>query len=127
MEEVKQRLVLAADTCVKAYDKWSADQKSISGRESLQEAIHELRKVASRLEIELAISERDQMTQKPIAIPPHRASRGKGNGDQSMDDNVGNSAFDEDDMPQQKPAMRRRLGGSGPRRPGGGSGNGGQE
>lgn len=121
MEEVKQRLVLAADTCVKAYDKWSTDQKSPAGRESLQDAIHELRKVASRLEIDLAISERDQMAQKPIAIPPHRASRGKGNGDQSMDDNVGNSAFDEDGpMPQQKPAMRRRLGGQGPRRPGGG-------
>jgi hypothetical protein len=131
MEDVKQRLVLASETCVKAYEKWSDDQKSSASRESLQDAIHELRKVASRLEIELAISERDQNAQKPLAIPPHRASRGKHNGDTGADDNVGNSAFDDDDggpAPQQKPQLRRRLGGGsgGPRR-GGPGGQGGQD
>jgi hypothetical protein len=53
--------------------------------------------VASRLEIDLAISERDQMAQKPIPIPSHRDSRGGKNrggaqgGYQDIDDNAGNS------------------------------------
>lgn len=129
MSEIKARLVTASEGCVNAYEKWSGDHKSSGSREALQEAIHELRKVASRLEIELAISERDQMAQKPIAIPPHRASRGKGNGD-GADESLGNSAYDEDDFApgnapsgnsgnSPKSSMRRRLGSSsgGPRRP----------
>ncbi|MCD8498279.1 MAG: hypothetical protein LRZ85_09580 [Alphaproteobacteria bacterium] len=125
MDDIKQRLVQASDVCVKAFEKWSSDQKSSSVRETLQEAIHELRKVASRLEIELAISERDQNAAKPIPIPPHRAARGKGGNNDMGDDNIGNSASDDDGpAPQQKSsggAMRRRLGsGSGPRKSGGG-------
>lgn len=116
MDEIKQRLIQSSDSCVKAFEKWAADQKSGAARETLQDAIHELRKVASRLEIELAISERDQNAAKPIPIPPHRAARGgKGGASSDMgDDNFGNSADDEgrgESSPQQKPAMRRRLGG----------------
>lgn len=134
MDEIKQRLVQASDACVKAFEKWSSDQKNGGARETLQDTIHELRKVASRLEIELAISERDQNAAKPIPIPPHRAARGKGgaHADAGMDDNFGNSAFDDDEdggpAPQQKPAMRRRLSASGggmsggPRKPHGGGG-----
>lgn len=77
-DEIKERLQKSSETCVQSYEAWRKDEKSLPARESLQEAIHELRKVASRLEIELAISERDQMAQKPIPIPPHRnANKGR--------------------------------------------------
>lgn len=75
MEETQQRLKDAAEACIKAYDAWGGSKKNAEARERLQEALHELRKVAARLEIEMASSERDEMTQRPIAVPPHRASR----------------------------------------------------
>lgn len=96
--EVKERLKTTSEACLKCYDAWDGNDKDVKAREALQEAIHELRKVASRLEIELAISERDQMTQKPIPIPPHRDSRGGKNrgganrgGNDDADDNSGNN------------------------------------
>jgi len=57
---------------------FGTDKTKVETRESLLEAVHELRKVAARMEIEIAVSERDQMTQKPIPIPPHRSSRKRG-------------------------------------------------
>ncbi|MEZ5919233.1 MAG: hypothetical protein R3D66_04815 [Alphaproteobacteria bacterium] len=78
MDEIEKRLRDAADRCIESYEVWSKKQKDAAARETLQEAIHELRKVSSRLEIELAASERQEMTQKPIPIPPHRDSRGRG-------------------------------------------------
>lgn len=101
--EIKERLKTTSEACLKCYEAWDGNDKDIKAREALQDAIHELRKVASRLEIELAISERDQMAQKPIPIPPHRDSRGgknRGNnnnkggnkGSQNdQDDNAGNA------------------------------------
>lgn len=75
MEETQQRLKDASEACIKAYEAWGGSKKNAEAREALQEAVHELRKVAARLEIEVASSERDEMTQRPIAVPPHRASR----------------------------------------------------
>jgi hypothetical protein len=75
MEETQTRLKSAAEACITAYDVWGNSKKNAEARERLQEAVHELRKVAARLEIEMASSERDEMTQRPIAVPPHRASR----------------------------------------------------
>lgn len=75
MEETQKRLKDAAEACIKAYEIWGASKKNAEAREQLQEAVHELRKVAARLEIEMASSERDEMTQRPLAVPPHRASR----------------------------------------------------
>lgn len=75
MEETQQRLKDSAEACIKAYGIWGASKKNAEAREQLQEAVHELRKVAARLEIEMASSERDEMTQRPLAVPPHRASR----------------------------------------------------
>lgn len=76
-DEIKDRLKDSADKCMKSYEAWSADKKSANTRETLQEAVHELRKVASRLEIELALSERDQAAQKQIPIPHHRDAKGR--------------------------------------------------
>lgn len=88
MEEIDKRLSETSTACLTAYEAWNKDKKDGKAREALQESVHELRKVASRLEIEVAVSERDEMTQKPIPIPPHRDSHSKGRDN----DNRGNRA-----------------------------------
>ena len=72
MDEVKERLEKTGAECLKAYEAWCGNKKDREAREAIHEAVHELRKVASRIEIELAVSERNEMTQRPIPIPPHR-------------------------------------------------------
>ena len=96
MDKIDDRLRDASARCVKAYEAWKDNQKDVSAREELRESIHELRKVSSRLEIDMAVSEREEMSQKPIPIPSHRSSRGKGKDggrgkSKQDDDNVGNS------------------------------------
>ncbi len=93
MDEIEQRLRTATDATIGSYDAWRKNPKEGGTRESLMEAVHELRKVAARLEIEVAVSERDEMTAKPIPIPPHRSSR-KPYGDSPTEDNIGNNAAD---------------------------------
>lgn len=93
MENIETRLKETSDTCLKTFKAWNDNKKSADNREQLQDAIHELRKVASRLEIELAISERDQNAQKPLPIPPHRDARKKSSdkdNDQNGNDDIGN-------------------------------------
>ena len=72
---VTDRLKETSANCIKSYDAWMKDMKDPSIREELQAHIHELRKVASRLEIDIAMSERDQMRSKRIPIPPHRSAK----------------------------------------------------
>lgn len=87
MDDIKQRLKDASEACVAAYDAWRAKAGDHSLREALQEAVHELRKVGARLEIELAVSDRKQQGNEPIPIPSHRAARrGPGEGDMAEDD-----------------------------------------
>lgn len=74
MDEIKERLSESSSACLKAYEAWRKNS-SDETREALQECIHELRKISSRLEIEIAMNERDRMASKPIPIPPHRASK----------------------------------------------------
>jgi hypothetical protein len=76
-DEIKQRLQSSAEKCVSAYEGWSKDKKSSQARETLQEAVHELRKVASRLEIELVSSERSSTPQKPMKAPSHSSAKGR--------------------------------------------------
>lgn len=96
MDEIKERLSETADACIKSYEAWR-EKKDDSARETLQDAVHELRKVAARLEIEIAVSERDEMTSRPIPIPPHRAARAqharnRKNNQNDSDDGIGNQA-----------------------------------
>lgn len=82
MDDIGQRLRDSSDQCMVSYATWSKAKRDTAAREALLEAVHELRKVAARLEIEIAASERDEMTQRPLAIPPHRSSKrrpGEGN------------------------------------------------
>lgn len=133
MEDIQQRLRATADTCIKCYESWVKNKKDGGVRETLMEAVHELRKVAARLEIEIAVNERDEMASRPIPIPPHRASRKPG-GDMP-DDNIGNEMPADDQQPQSFGGGSQGGGGSGPshrdrlrRRPhrsGGGQGGGG--
>jgi hypothetical protein len=89
MDEIEKRLRDVTEGCLKALQAWHAAKKNAESREDLQDAIHELRKVAARLEIDIAVSERDEMASRPIPIPPHRATRGGGRKDED-DDNAGN-------------------------------------
>ena len=90
MSEIKERLSNATADCLAKYDTWHADQSERKGREELLDALHELRKAAARLEIEMAISERDQMASNPIPIPAHRSSKRQHGG--GKDGNRDNSA-----------------------------------
>ena len=110
-EDIRDRLKNASEECLKCYEAWSGNDKDDKIRESLQDAIHELRKVSSRLEIELAISERDQMTQKPIPIPPHRDAKKrihKGNHNSDDNDNRGNSNQGDNSGASSGPAVERK-------------------
>lgn len=127
MDEIEKRLRESADACFASYETWRKDQKNTDARETLQEAIHELRKVASRLEIELAISERNEMAQRPIPIPPHRDARTRG-GEGEGEDRQPQHFSDNENIGQghgggqnKGAAMRRRM----HRRPEGGGGGGG--
>lgn len=117
MDEIEQRLRASTDACIKSYESWRAKEKDGAAREALMEAVHELRKVASRLEIEMAVSERNEMAGKPLPIPPHRSSRrprNPGEANDDMDDNAGNvdPSSQQNDVARNRAAMNR-----GPRRP----------
>lgn len=125
MDEVEKRLREVSDTCVKAYLEWHHKKKDAESREALQDAIHELRKVSARLEIEIAVSERDEMQSRPIPIPPHRATRKGGQEDEDSGDTPGNFAEGERDnnmrsgggVPRQVLRRRSQHGGGRPQGP----------
>ncbi|MCI5060296.1 MAG: hypothetical protein MRY79_04405 [Alphaproteobacteria bacterium] len=94
MDDVKKRLEESTANCIKSYEAWSAKQTDLKARETLQEAVHELRKVASRLEIEMVVSERKKSANEPLPIPPHRSSsKGSGATESILPDN-GNTSSD---------------------------------
>ncbi|HPF78467.1 MAG TPA: hypothetical protein PLF01_04145 [Alphaproteobacteria bacterium] len=74
MTDIKDRLRDTVEKCLKTYEVWDGQKNDADARQNLQEAIHEIRKVVSRLEIEIAMSERDKNSGKPLPIPPHRSS-----------------------------------------------------
>ncbi len=87
MDDIKKRLKDTTDACHKCYEAWDS-KKETATREALQDSIHEVRKVASRLEIEIAINERESMSEKPLPIPSHRSnSKSKGSVESILPDN----------------------------------------
>jgi ElaB/YqjD/DUF883 family membrane-anchored ribosome-binding protein len=107
MSEIKQRLQETAENCLKQYEAWDAKKSDSETRENLQEAIHDLRKVASRLEIEIAISERENISSKPIAIPQHRSqSKAKGAVESILPENTNTSG--DSGKSDQKPRRRQQ-------------------
>jgi hypothetical protein len=71
-QDTKTRFEATSKDCYDAYVSWCANQKDKEARAVLNEAIHELRKVVSRFEIELAVSERNDSRKKPLSAPKHR-------------------------------------------------------
>lgn len=102
-DEIKQRLQDSTEKCMKAYEAWNGNKKDADKREALQEAVHELRKVASRLEIEVAVSERGDGSQKPIPIPHHRDARGR-----HQKAEAGNEADPAAEKPKKKAAPKKK-------------------
>lgn len=111
MEEIEKRLRESTDAFIKSFENWVAKSKNHESRETLMEAMHEVRKVVSRVEIEIAISERDRLGSRPIPIPSHRSQR-RSNANDGMGD------MDEADFNAADDADGQAEGGapSGPRR-----------
>lgn len=76
---IEERLRETSAVCLDAFISWEKDKKNVTASKVLHAAVHELRKVASRLEIELAASERDNGKQKQIKPPVHKTSNPEGN------------------------------------------------
>ncbi len=116
MDDTLGRLRTSSDDCMKTYEAWLEDKKDGKNRESLQDAIHELRKVASRLEIDVAVSERQNQTQKPIPIPAHRSTNvNKGDGNTNILDgrggnNDGGGVKVEKSKPRRRPHQKKSGG-----------------
>lgn len=72
-ENTAQRLQETAAKCLSSLDAWNSNLKDTDARESLLEAVHELRKVTSRLEIDIAMNDRKAVNAKPIPIPEHKS------------------------------------------------------
>jgi hypothetical protein len=82
MEEIEKRLRESTDACIKSFENWVKQGKNLEARETLMETMHEVRKVISRVEIEIAISERDRLGDRRLPIPPHRSSRKREGGEE---------------------------------------------
>ncbi len=112
MEEIEKRLRESTDACIKSFENWVKQSKSLEAREALMETMHEVRKVVSRVEIEIAISERDRLGSRPIPIPSHRSTNkrgGEGGDEGDYDDNSYNAA--DPQQPTQNDQPRRQHGG----------------
>ena len=77
MSDIAQRLQETAAQCLSSLAAWQKDIKNDATREQLMDAVHELRKVASRLEIDIALGERANTNAKRIPIPEHKSKMEK--------------------------------------------------
>ena len=107
MDEIQTRLQETSQNCLNAYTEWESKKKDRKAQEELSSAIHELRKVSSRLEIELAVSERDQATSKPLPIPSHRANSKGVRSQQQKDDNAAGDSESAPAAPKMEIKRRR--------------------
>jgi hypothetical protein len=105
MNDIETRLRESTDACIKTFEAWTKQNKNMESREILMESLHEVRKVLARVEIEIAISERDRLGSRPIPIPPHRSSRKRSDGTEDSGDLGNEEAYD---------AMDQQPGQSGP-------------
>jgi len=108
MDEIEKRLRESTEAFIKNFENWVKNGKNLETREVLMESMHEVRKVVSRVEIEIAISERDRLGSRPLPIPPHRSSRKNEGAD--IDDADFNSASDDADDNQGNGDAPRRSG-----------------
>ncbi|PCI98278.1 MAG: hypothetical protein COB14_08010 [Alphaproteobacteria bacterium] len=111
MDDIQTRLKETSQNCLVAHEAWDSKKQDKKAQEELHSAIHELRKVSSRLEIDLAVSEREKVTAKPLPIPSHKSSN-KGAGASILDD-VGSAEIGSQPIIQKSAPRRRRA----PRKP----------
>ncbi|MFA5592409.1 MAG: hypothetical protein WC989_03750 [Micavibrio sp.] len=119
MDEIEQRLRESTATFIKNFEGWAKDQTSADLREGLMDSMHEVRRVLARVEIEIAISERDRMGSRQLPIPPHRSQKkrgGEGGGDDAGSGDDGGFNMLESDGAEQ-PRQPRRVQSRGGRRP----------
>jgi transposase-like protein len=69
-----QRMAEAAQGAAEAYRRWRAGPGEVP-MQSLTDALHELRKVIARMEIEMSATRKDEHAARPIPIPTHRAAQ----------------------------------------------------
>lgn len=108
MDEIENRLRESTDTFIKNFENWVKQNKNLESREALMDAMHDVRKVLSRVEIEIAISERDRLGSRPLPIPPHRSQRKSASSD--VNDDIGNVQENDSDEGRQDlgaPKQRR--------------------
>lgn len=74
VDATEGRLRETARAALVAYRSWrqTPGEKSI---QTLGDAVHELRRVLARIEIDMSASRRDEQAARPIPIPWHRAAR----------------------------------------------------
>ncbi len=71
-EPADQRMDAAAKTCAELYRTWKANGGE-DGMQALSDALHEMRKVIARMEIEMSASRREE--QRPVPIPAYRLNQ----------------------------------------------------
>lgn len=120
MDDIQTRLQETSQNCLKAYVEWETQKQDPKAQEGLSSAIHELRKVSSRLEIELAISERDQMTSQPLPIPHHKSTQKSKKKSIQISDNEGGPARKPSGPVVESKGPKRRRSPSAPRKASGG-------
>ena len=74
VDAVEARLREAARGCLVAYRGWRQAHGE-SATQTLNDAVHELRKVLARIEIDMSASRREEPGMRPIPVPAHRAAR----------------------------------------------------
>lgn len=96
---IQERMTESSKACLESFKDWETNKKDTEKRETLLAAVHELRKVSSRIEIEVALSERDEQARKNIPIPAHRSHKNNKSKDASAEDdsNEGNDDDGDDD------------------------------
>ena len=72
-EETAMRLQETAAKCLSSLNAWNKDLNNRDAREALLDSVHELRKVTSRLEIDIALNDRKATNAKPMPVPEHKS------------------------------------------------------
>ena len=74
-QTIEERLKNNTSELFEALEAWRDAKLDDEARQRLRDTIHELHRIAARLEIDMAVAERDEQAKKPIPIPGHRAKR----------------------------------------------------
>ena len=74
VDAIEARLRETARACLVAYRGWRQGPAE-TGLQTLNDAVHDLRKVLARIEIDMSASRREEQALRPIPVPQHRAAR----------------------------------------------------